>query len=345
VYKQEISSSREFNYVKVEKSLNKSINEIRLLKYKNNDKSISILIEGLNNLNIPCMTKDDVFVFSFPRSPIQPFIYYNNEGKGYSFEDMVKQVNTLGEPYLTDAYGELIDLLKNISNKVVVNESNKVVVNESNESNDIVTDDIVSKSEGNEIKTKEQLTLNDYNVLKTIESTEPPKEMEILKKMTRSSMNSFTEDKVSVTKIRTNYFLAHLTNADLSMLNDFEIIKEKMNIVNKSFVTLGKPIVIGGTNVVIRDTMLLAPAGKRSLASIGSLYGQETNKISLTQEQIQNMDLLLKKDKELFDSYALKDAVIPLVHGNFMEDYVFRLNELGIPITLSSIGAKYVKYS
>ena len=337
VYKQEITSSKEFNYVKVEKTLNKSINEIRLLKYKNNDKSISILIEGLNNLNIPCMTKDDVFVFSFPRSPIQPFIYYNNEGKGYSFEDMVKQVNTLGEPYLTDAYSELIDLLKNISNKVVVNESN--------ESNDIVTDDMVFKSEGNEIKSKDQLTLNEYNVLKTIEATEPPKEMEILKKMTRSSMNSFTADKVSVTKIRTNYFLAHLTNADLSMLNDFEIIKEKLNIVNKSFVTLGKPIVIGGTNVVIRDTMLLAPAGKRSLASIGSLYGQEQNKISLTQEQIQNMDLLLKKDKELFDSYALKDAVIPLIHGNFMEDYVFRLNELGVPITLSSIGAKYVKYS
>jgi len=52
-YKQEITGSKEFNYSMVEKSLNKSINEIRLLKYKNNDKSIAILIEGLKKLNIP----------------------------------------------------------------------------------------------------------------------------------------------------------------------------------------------------------------------------------------------------------------------------------------------------
>lgn len=162
--------------------------------------------------------------------------------------------------------------------------------------------------------------------------------------MTRSYLSSFTVDKVSVTKIRNNYFIAHLTNADLSMMNDFETFKEELDIVNKSFVTLGKPVVIQNTNVVIRDTMLLAPAGKKSLEAIGLLYaqdyGQDYEKLKLTNEQKANMDLLLKKDKSLFDTYALKDAIIPLIHANYMEDFNFdKCKEIGVPITLSSLGS------
>jgi hypothetical protein len=158
-------------------------------------------------------------------------------------------------------------------------------------------------------------------------------------------MSSFTDDKVSVTKIRNNYLIAHLTNADLSMLNDFESFKDQLDIVNRSFVTLGKPMKIGDFNVIIRDTMLLAPAGKKSLDSIGSLYGQDLNKIALSKEQKSNMDLLLKEDKALFSEYAIKDAIIPLIHSNYMEDFNFKLNEVGIPITLSSLSSKYVKSS
>ena len=39
-----------------------------------------------------------------------------------------------------------------------------------------------------------------------------------------------------------NYFCAHLTNADLSILDDFNEFKGDLSIVNKSFVTLGKPL-------------------------------------------------------------------------------------------------------
>jgi hypothetical protein len=164
-----------------------------------------------------------------------------------------------------------------------------------------------------------------------------------LKKITRSSSTSFTEDKVSVTKIRNNYFIAHLTNADLSMMNDFESFKDDLNIVQNNFVTLGKPLVKGNSNIIIRDTALLAPQGHKSLQSIGSLYGKEFEKVSLSKEQIENMDLLLETDKDKFNSYAIKDAVIPLIHGNYMEDFNFKLNEIGIPVTLSSLGSTYVK--
>jgi hypothetical protein len=119
VYKVD-KSKKDFNFFMVEKAINRCINEIRFLKYKSNDSSISILIEGLIRLNFPYMETDDNFVFSFPRTPIQPFIYYD-EGQGCSFEDMVNQSNLIGEPYLKEDYERIIDLIKNISKEVNTN--------------------------------------------------------------------------------------------------------------------------------------------------------------------------------------------------------------------------------
>lgn len=335
VYKINKDTER-FNFNMIEKSLNRMIKEIRYLKYKENDASIFVLIKGLKFLNYPYFEKDDAFVFSFPRSPVQPFIYYN-EGKGYSFKDMINQSNLIGEPYLKGDYEKLTELLNKISKEIHF--------------------DFDWKEKGVEI-------------LKALESKELPLELKF-KKMTRSSLRGIgSDDKLSVTKIRNNYFIAHLTNADLSIMNDFDTLKEELDIVNKCFVTLGKPIVIGSTNVIIRDTMLLAPQGCRSLEKIGGLYGEDFKKVDiakdlkeevqekftkdLTKEQKEkvdlnqyikeNMDLLLKIDKELFDSYAIKDAIIPLIHASYMEDFNFKYQGLGIPLTLSSLGATYVKY-
>jgi len=83
----------------------------------------------------------------------------------------------------------------------------------------------------------------DFEILIPLEATGFPQKVEV-KKLTRSYMSSFTEDKVSVSKTRNNYLIAHLTNADLSMMKDFDEIKENLDIVNKCFVTLGKPVVL-----------------------------------------------------------------------------------------------------
>lgn len=337
VYKLD-KDTEDFNFSMVEKSLNRSIKEIRFLKYKENDTSILILIKGLQFLKFPFFEKEDSFVFSFPRSPVQPFIYYN-EGNGYSFINMVNQSNLIGGPYLKEDYEKITSLLKGISKEVHFT--------------------FEWKEKGVEI-------------LKTIEGKELPGGLNLnLKKMSRTSLRGVgSDDKLSVTKICNNYFIAHLTNADLSIMNDFDTLKEELNIVNKCFVTLGKPIVIGNTNVYIRDTMLLAPQGCRSLEKIGSLYGEDFKKVDiakdlkeeqkekltkdLTKEQKEkinlnqyikeNMNLLLKIDKELFESYAIKDAIIPLIHASYMEDFNFKHQGLGIPLTLSSLGAAYVKY-
>ena len=142
-------------------------------------------------------------------------------------------------------------------------------------------------------------------------------------------------------RVRNNYMIGHLTNADLSILNDFNELKESLDIVNKSFVTLGKPLIIDNVNVYIRDTMLLAPAGKKSLAALGDLIG--VAKVKLEDHEINSMEVLLVENKEKFVNYALTDAMITLIYGNKMEDEMFDARCLGIPISLSSLSASYVK--
>jgi hypothetical protein len=101
-------------------------------------------------------------------------------------------------------------------------------------------------------------------------------------------------DKVCITTT-TNYFLvAHLTQADLSMLSDFDQIKEELSIVNGSFVTLKDPIKYCGKNIHIRDTMLLAPGGRKSLAQIGKLYGDSFNKIIISKANLNDMQTCFK---------------------------------------------------
>jgi hypothetical protein len=70
------------------------------------------------------------------------------------------------------------------------------------------------------------------------------------------------------------------------MLVYFEKLKLNLSIVNKSFVTLGKPLKYEHPFVYIRNTILLAPAGKSYLAEIGKLYENEgdLSKISIKQE-------------------------------------------------------------
>lgn len=55
------------------------------------------------------------------------------------------------------------------------------------------------------------------------------------------------------------------------------------------------------------------------------------------------MDLLFQKDKEKFIKYAVTDAVITLLFCNYMEDEYFKSRYLGIPISLSSLWAAYLR--
>ena len=72
--------------------------------------------------------------------------------------------------------------------------------------------------------------------------------------------------------VKNLYICAPYNCADFPLLSEFEEMKNHMSIINKSFVTLGKPLRVYNSFVYLRDTMLLAPAGKGSLDHLGVLY-------------------------------------------------------------------------
>jgi hypothetical protein len=62
--------------------------------------------------------------------------------------------------------------------------------------------------------------------------------------------------------------------------------------------------------------MLLAPGGSKSLASIGKLYGGVLNKIEISKADLEDMEGFLHRDKDKFTEYALRDALISLIHAS-----------------------------
>lgn len=61
--------------------------------------------------------------------------------------------------------------------------------------------------------------------------------------------------------------------------------------------------------------MLLAPGGSKRLEDIGRLYGEGFEKIVINQTDYENMRDFLKRDSVKFIDYAVRDALITLVHG------------------------------
>jgi hypothetical protein len=65
--------------------------------------------------------------------------------------------------------------------------------------------------------------------------------------------------------IKTNYICSHYNCAYLSMLADLDDLKKELGILNKSVVTIGKPLTFKDSFVQWRDTILLTPAGAGSV--------------------------------------------------------------------------------
>ena len=158
----------------------------------------------------------------------------------------------------------------------------------------------------------------------------------------RSTLSFNTQDRLSITLTKKLFIIAHYNAADLAMLKDFKDFQEDVNIVGKSFVTLGKPLEIEGSFVYIRDTHLLSPASSKGLEALGKLYDEKLAKKSITQEDLEHMDEYLEKEPQLFEEYAIQDAIIPLTHAITLEQVNFTTKRIGIPLTLSSLGRSLV---
>lgn len=149
---------------------------------------------------------------------------------------------------------------------------------------------------------------------------------------------------VSLSIVKNMYIIAHNNASEFSMLQDFEELKNKISIVGKCFVSLGKPLRCEQSFVYIRDTMLLAPGGKQKLKDLGELYKDQGDfsKIEICKDDIEHMSAFLKRDPKAFEDYAIRDAVICLKHALAMETFNNQQKQLGIPLTLSSMGRNYV---
>jgi hypothetical protein len=141
--------------------------------------------------------------------------------------------------------------------------------------------------------------------------------------------------------------VGHFLRADLTTLRDFPRLKSDVDSVRKTFATTSRPTIRGvlgrKASITFSDTMLLSPGGS-SLKMLGENIGQP--KIELPEGSYQRMDLLLKRDPELFERYALQDAVIAARYYLKVRD-VMR-NNLGIMKhvpTLGSAGVKMIEYT
>ena len=148
------------------------------------------------------------------------------------------------------------------------------------------------------------------------------------------------------------YMAGHFTRADVPALADFQSLTELIASVRSTFLSIdncipiefwfddGKPVRI---DVVLRDTMLLTPATSKSLRALGDLVGVE--KVVLDpdpgKEQFykENMDVLLAEKPDLFDRYAITDAVICV---RYLEQLIDQcdviLGKRKVPATLTGIG-------
>jgi hypothetical protein len=79
----------------------------------------------------------------------------------------------------------------------------------------------------------------------------------------------------------TIYLCAHFSIADMVMLKDYPRLKTQLDSLRKTHVSVRDPLTVTWTDhnrhqreveVILRDTMLLTPAGK-SLAALGELHG------------------------------------------------------------------------
>ena len=109
----------------------------------------------------------------------------------------------------------------------------------------------------------------------------------------------------------------HFTRADLTTFADFGFFKRRIGAVRKSYATTEIPLQLRVASsegpvrcsAIVVDTMMLTSTGT-SVETIGNLLGEP--KVNLPNGYSKDrMDLFLRDHPDLFEKYALTDAVIP----------------------------------
>ena len=146
------------------------------------------------------------------------------------------------------------------------------------------------------------------------------------------------------------YLIGHFNLADLVAFDDFEQFKTEFDAIRRTYATITQDTAIICWDVdrhkhkitlVLRDSMLLAPAGMQSLKAIGDLVG--VKKHDLNDGEIEKMAALLATDKPRFEEYALRDPKVALHYClKIMAINEELTGKSEIPPTLSSIGINHL---
>jgi hypothetical protein len=293
-------SSSGLKYSKVESSIQSCIVQLRQLKFGGYDNSMKILTECLCLIKgVSYKENEDSVMFGFPRTSIQPYIKL---GSDFSLSEMMQVSASIATPQLQQMDEIVKDLFVDIKNKgfSLANGRDKLL--------ELIYAGYQGYSLIQDLANVSENVLPYYTDTSLVNAKGKNE-----KSLSRSYL--YLPERVSVTKKRVYTVIAHLTPADFSLLNDFDVYKEELSIVNGSYVTIGKPIKVGERCVHVRDTMLLAPGLSKSLDSIGKLYNTGFNKIKISTDDLENMHLYLEREKDNFIDYAIRDAVISLVHA------------------------------
>ena len=339
-----VKFTKSFDFSLVECLIANHVEDIRTILYGNLDICCSTLIDSvMNDSTLKYQLNNDSVLVKIPNSVKKEYVkIIGNEG--YSLDNLLKDSTDLSRNYIYEYRTKIVDRLKTIllyyndilnkngAYKIKSLKEPMIKIIEPLDGNNIFSNNLVM-SFGDLFKTEFTLKCKDkYTKTDNIQD---------IKAVSRNYIYITRYNRISISYVFNNVIVGHNTPADFSILNDFEDFKQYLDIVNKCFITLGKGFRFGIYNVVIRDTMLLAPAGQKSLASVGQLYNYE--KIKLTDYELSHMDLLLKEDPNKFKEYAIRDSLITLKHAIWMEEFHFSVKGQGIPTTLSSLGNKFVK--
>jgi hypothetical protein len=108
------SHSEEFNYSKVETTIQNLIQKIKIVKFGRYDESMLILNECLkcvkgvvNNYNV----SEDYTIFSFPRSPIQP--YFSTESS-ISLKHLLNVASKISHPQIKNTREMIMGFIYNV---------------------------------------------------------------------------------------------------------------------------------------------------------------------------------------------------------------------------------------
>ena len=148
------------------------------------------------------------------------------------------------------------------------------------------------------------------------------------------------------------YLAGHFTRADVPAFKDFQTVSKLIGSVRATFLSIDNHIPVQfwfpeagpvKIDVVLRDTMLLTPATSKSLRALGDLVG--VPKVVLDDDPVldkhykENMDQLLADRPELFEHYAITDAIICV---RYLEQLIDQCNQIlgrrKVPATLTGIG-------